>query len=312
MALEEMLVKVLAKRKGIPEEEAKLLLESMKDDDEYEELKKTLATVADVGAVMQNMPPTIQPLAAPLITQTLMSAGGGSSKAAKIAENVALISAAIRAAYGDDGNKDEHFLEIIRELKEEIKELKEEKMKREQEQLVQQITDTISAISEYMKALEDRIAQIEESKNKTPVEKQKDEIDLIEEYLEKLEKTKEKLKKLGLIKEAEDDGSKLDLSKAEELLRKAGYRIEKPLTWETLHQYIEEQVKKVKEEAKKEAMEELKVKERQMAMITDLIQVCFGSAIEALASKSNGTSSTLPNILERFQQWKQVKEGSGE
>lgn len=302
--LEETLVKVIAKRKGIPEEEAKLLLESMKDDDEYEELKKTLATIADVGAVMQNMPPTIQPLAAPLITQTLMSGGNSSSKAAKIAENVALISAAIRAAYGDDGK--DHYLEIIKELKEEIKELKEEKAKKEQEQLVQQITDTISAISEYMKALENRIAQIEESKSNT---KQKDEIELIEEYLEKLEKTKEKLKKLGLIKEKEDDEDSIDLSKAEELLRRAGYRIEKPLTWDTLHKYIEEQVRKVKEEAKKEAMEELKVKEKQMAMITDLIQVCFGSAIEALASKSGSTS--FPNVLERFQQWKVSKEGGG-
>jgi hypothetical protein len=42
------LVKVLAKRKGIPEDEAKLLLESIKDD-ELQEIKESIAAIADMG-----------------------------------------------------------------------------------------------------------------------------------------------------------------------------------------------------------------------------------------------------------------------
>ena len=286
--MEELLVKVLAKRKGIPEDEAKLLLESLKREDDFDEIKQSLAAIADMGEVVGRFPSNVQPLAIPLFAQTLW---GGSSRAEKIAENVALITAAIKAAYGDDGaNK------LIEDLRKEIQELKEDKLKREQEEMLKRVEETFQSVTDYIRALERKIEQLEGGKER------RDELEALEEYLEKLEKTKEKLKKLGLLKERDED---VDLVKAEELLRKAGYKIEKPLTWDSLQRYIDEQMKKVREEAKKEAMEELKVEEKRLSLITDFITTIAGAAIDAISTSPEGESaSKVEELKRRFDEWR--------
>jgi hypothetical protein len=239
------------------------------------------------------MPAQVQPLAVPLMAQTLFNAG--SSRAQKIAENVALITAAIRAAYGSDDG----YQKLIEDLRKEIQELKEEKMRREQEEILKQVEETFTSVENYIKALEAKIEQLESEDGR----KSKDEIDILEETLEKIERTKEKLKRLGLIKEREEPD--IDLTKAEEILRKAGYKIEKPLTWDTLQNYIEEQMKKIREEAKKEAMEELKIEEKRLAMITDLITTAVGAAFEAMSSSSSEVEFKGEELKRRFEEWRQ-------
>jgi len=289
-------VKVLAKKKGIPEDEAKLLLESIKESDDYGEIKESLVAIADMGEVVGRLPNGIQPLAVPLIGQAMWS--GGSSKAEKIAENVALISAAIRAAYGtDDG-----AAKLIEDLRKEIQELKEEKLRKEQEEMLSAFKDSLDNVTDYIRALENQIAQIREEKHA------KDDLDALDEYLEKAKRTKEKLKALGLIKEKEED--EIDLSKAEELLRRAGYKVERPLTWDSLQKYVEEQMKRVREEAKKEAMEELKIQEKREALLVDLFSTLSGAVLDALKTQgAKGASTTVSEqIAERVKEWKEMKE----
>jgi len=289
------LVKVLAKRKGIPEDEAKLLLESLKQQDDYEEIKQSLAAIADMGEVVGRFPSTVQPLAFPLFAQAMV--GGGSSRAEKIAENVALITAAIKAAYGTD---DGAAVKVIEDLRKEIQELKEEQMRREQEAMLQQVEQTFQSVTEYIRALEQKIEQLEGNGRR-----EGDELDALESYLEKVERTKEKLKKLGLVKDREDEA---DFSKAEEILRKAGYRIEKPLTWDNLERMMEEKLKKIREEARKEAMEELKVEEKRLSMIMDLVSVIAGAAFDAASASGGGQSEGVSKgeeLRRRFEEWRQ-------
>lgn len=279
-------MKILAKKKGIQEEEAKLLLESLKTQDDFDEIKQSLTAIADVGEIITHFPSNIQPLAVPLLAQTMQS----SSRAEKIAENIALISAAIKAAYSDDGTK------LIEELRKEIQELKEEKIRKEQEEMLKQVEQTFQSVTDYIKALERKIEQLES-------QEKRDELDELESYLDRVEKTKEKLKRLGLIKEKEEES--IDISKAEEVLKKAGYKIERPLTWDSLQKYIDEQMKKIREEAKKEAMEELKIEEKRLTLITDFITTVAGAAIDALSVTETETEGKA-KIKRRFEEWRQA------
>jgi len=209
LELEELMVKALAKRKNIPEEEAKAFLDAIKGTDEYEELKQSLARLVDTGQIVQQLPAQMQPLAMPLMMQAVQ---GGKSSAEKIAERVAMITAAIRAAYGDDSSK------LIEDLRKEIQALKEEKEKKEVQEMLSQ---TISAFQQYIERLEQRIAQLEAG-NGRGIEEEEDEIDKLERYLQKVEQTKEKLKRLGLVREGK--GEDIDLDRAIETLklRRAG------------------------------------------------------------------------------------------
>lgn len=266
MELEELMVKALAKRKGIPEEQAQAFLEAIKGTDEYEELKASLARLVDTGQIVQQLPAQMQPLAMPLMMQAVQ---GGKSSAEKIAERVAMITAAIKAAYGDDSSK------LIEDLRREIQALKEEKEKKEVQEMLNQ---TISAFREYVQKLEQRIAQLEAGNGRRHEEEEGDEIDKLERYLQKVEQTKEKLKKLGLVKEGKED---VDLDKAIETLRRLGYKIEAPPSWEQLKRMMEEEWKKREEEIRKQIEQEMGIQEKKMTMALELATAIIDGIVSA-------------------------------
>jgi len=258
LELEELMVKALAKRKNIPEEEAKAFLDAIKGTDEYEELKQSLARLVDTGQIVQQLPAQMQPLAMPLMMQAVQ---GGKSSAEKIAERVAMITAAIRAAYGDDSSK------LIEDLRKEIQALKEEKEKKEVQEMLSQ---TISAFQQYIERLEQRIAQLEAG-NGRGIEEEEDEIDKLERYLQKVEQTKEKLKRLGLVREGK--GEDIDLDRAIETLKRLGYKVEAPPSWEQLRRMMEEEWKKREEEIRKQIEQEMGIQEKKF---TQAVKNIFG------------------------------------
>ena len=266
MELEELMVKALAKRKNIPEEQAQAFLEAIKGTDEYEELKASLARLVDTGQIVQQLPAQMQPLAMPLMMQAVQ---GGKSSAEKIAERVAMITAAIKAAYGDDSSK------LIEDLRREIQALKEEKEKKEMQEMLSQ---TISAFREYVQKLEQRIAQLEAGNGRRDEEEEGDEIDKLERYLQKVEQTKEKLKKLGLVKEGKED---VDLDKAIETLKRLGYKIEAPPSWEQLRRMMEEEWKKREEEIRKQIEQEMGIQEKKMTMALELATAIIDGIVSA-------------------------------
>ena len=291
--MEDLIIQLIAEKKGISKEEAQALLESIKQEDDFNEIKQYLTTLVDTGEVIKNLPANVQPLAIPLVAQLWQTP---KSRVERIAENVAMLSAVLRAL---DSNND-NTQKLIDELRNEIKELKEEKHKKELEEIVKGFNETVDSITEYIKRLEERINTLESNANQSKDEK--DSIDKIIEAIDKLEQTKEKLKKLGLIKEEE-----LTLSKAEEILKKAGYKVEKPPSWDLIQKYLDEQIKKIKEEAKKEAMEELKIEEKRLSMLTTLITTIAGSIFESLTPQGSESAinSKVEEIKRRFEQWRQ-------
>ena len=256
--VEEELIKYLAKKRGVPEEEVKLLLEAAKDRDE-ERIQEKLAVLAETGELISKMPQQVQ-------------------------------QAAMRG--GDEVSK------MIESLKQEIQELKDEKVKKEREELLKTLEEELADIRSYVDKVVSKLASREAE--------DKDELDALGEYLEKVERTKEKMKALGLIREKEEDD--IDLSRAEEILRKAGYRVERPLTWETLQSYIEKEIQKVREEAKKEAMEELRIQEKREAMLVDLFSTISGAVLDAMKGPASASGTSAEKIVERVREWKGQKQ----
>ena len=262
------MVKALARRKNIPEEQVQALLDAVKGTDEYEELKASLARLVDMGQIVQQLPGQMQPLAMPLMMQAVQ---GGKSSPEKIAERVATITAAIKAAYPDDSSK------LIEDLRREIQELKDEKQRKEMEEMFNQ---TWSAFQEYVKAMEQKIAKLEsELGGKGGNKEEGDEIDKLERYLQKVEQTKEKLVRLGLVKEGK--GEDIDLNKAIETLKRLGYKIEAPPSWEQLKRMMEEEWKKREEEIRKQVEQEYGIQEKKMTMALELATAIIDGIVSA-------------------------------
>jgi len=277
------LIKYLAKKRGVPEEEVKLLLEAAKDRDE-ERIQEKLAVLAETGELISKMPQQVQQAAMPMIAQTLIP------RQDRTVERIAAVAAAMRG--GDEVSK------MIESLKQEIQELKDEKVREEREELLKTLEEELADIRSYVDKVVSKLASREAE--------DKDELDALGEYLEKVERTKEKMKALGLIREKEEDD--IDLSRAEEILRKAGYRVERPLTWDTLQKYLDEQIKKVREEAKKEAMEELKIQEKREAMLVDLFSTISGAVLDAMKGPASASGTSAEKIVERVREWKGQKQ----
>ena len=277
------MIKYLAKKRGVPEEEVKLLLEAAKDRDE-ERIQEKLAVLAETGELISKMPQQVQQAAMPMIAQTLIP------KQDRTVERIAAVAAAMRG--GDEVSK------MIESLKQEIQELKDEKVREEREELLKTLEEELADIRSYVDKVVSKLASREAE--------DKDELDALGEYLEKVERTKEKMKALGLIREKEEDD--IDLSRAEEILRKAGYRVERPLTWDTLQKYLDEQIKKVREEAKKEAMEELRIQEKREAMLVDLFSTISGAVLDAMKGPASASGTSAEKIVERVREWKGQKQ----
>ena len=273
------MVKALARRKNIPEEQVQALLDAVKGTDEYEELKASLARLVDMGQIVQQLPGQMQPLAMPLMMQAVQ---GGKSSPEKIAERVATITAAIKAAYPDDSSK------LIEDLRREIQELKDEKQRKEMEEMFNQ---TWSAFQEYVKAMEQKIAKLEsELGGKGGNKEEGDEIDKLERYLQKVEQTKEKLVRLGLVKEGK--GEDIDLNKAIETLKRLGYKIEAPPSWEQLKRMMEEEWKKREEEIRKQVEQEYGIQEKKMTMALELATAIIDGIVSA-ATTPQGQSEVV-------------------
>ena len=277
------MIKYLAKKRGVPEEEVKLLLEAAKDRDE-ERIQEKLAVLAETGELISKMPQQVQQAAMPMIAQTLIP------RQDRTVERIAAVAAAMRG--GDEVSK------MIESLKQEIQELKDEKVREEREELLKTLEEELADIRSYVDKVVSKLASREAE--------DKDELDALGEYLEKVERTKEKMKALGLIREKEEDD--IDLSRAEEILRKAGYRVERPLTWETLQSYIEKEIQKVREEAKKEAMEELRIQEKREAMLVDLFSTISGAILDAMKGPASASGTSAEKIVERVREWKGQKQ----
>jgi len=310
--LVKLVTKEIAKRKGLDEEKTNMLLEALKEDDTSEMIKNAFANYVDMAKTASELPDPAKPFALPFLMQASIPGLASKDDIAKTVEKLAVISAAIRAATGDDSSSKliESLQEQIREQKRMIEELREEKLRKEQEAIVNTFSENFKEIQENVSRLEKKIEEIEvrkESEKKVEVEKKEDDIDTLTKLLEKLKKNVTVAKELGLIKDK--DGEEFDVKKAEEVLRKMGYKVEPPMGWEQFKKYLDEKMKEIREQAKKEAMEELEVEEKRLSLVTDFLSSIVGAAIEAFSggSERSGLAQGVKAAKEAFDRWRTTK-----
>jgi len=268
--MEKLLIKKIAERYGVKEEEAEEIFESLKEEDE--EFKKLFSELTDSLQVMSELPEPAKNALVPVVQTHLLKRLGGDDFEDMMKRITAYTAMLKTVMSGGDDEKVEGLRKELQELKDTLFSLKEAQREEEMDRLWQEIQDLKKAIVEAMKA--------------EKVEK-KDDIDQLEEILNKIEETKEKMKRLGLLKEAEKDDT-IDIKQAEELLKKAGYRVEPPPDWFSVQRIVEQEIKKKEEEIRKKLEEELGIQERRMSMLMDLAMALIEGVIGA--STSGGES----------------------
>jgi len=179
----------------------------------------------------------------------------------------------------------------------------------------EELTDVEKVINKHLrerKALE-KIAKISSMPNLTPSvtpEQPKSTPPELTDICNKLEKEAESLlsarKKLEELCKSMSLEPQINESDVIEKLKKQGYKIEPPPDWSTVDKLIDEKIRKVREEAKREAMEELKLQEKRESMLVDFISTVGGAIIDGLRSK--GESKLVNEALkERVSEWKEKK-----
>jgi len=281
--MEQLLIKKIAEKYGVDEEEAKAVFESLKEEDD--DFKKLLGELTNSLQVLSELPDSAKNALVPVVQSHLLKRFDDDDDIKDTLKRVATYTALLKAVMGGDEDKRvEELKKELQELKETLFNIKEAQREEEMDRLWQELQDLKRAI-------------IEAKKSKEEEKEKKDDIDKLEEILTKIEETKEKMKRLGLLKEAEGNG--IDIRQAEELLRKAGYRVEPPPDWRSVQQIVEHEIKKKEEEIRKKLEEELGIQERKMSMVMDFAMAVLEGIIGASTS---GGQSKMAEFMGKVRQ----------
>ncbi len=243
MNLEKVLIKEVAKKKGMSEDEVKALLEEDENDPVIQEVKQSLGLIADVGESLKGLPPQIQSFAAPLMFSAFGMPRSRETDVARTFEKIVTLKEALKMLRDDDsgGKKDyDIYKELIEKMNEEMKELREKLEEKEKKELL----DYLKATQDYIERLEAKIEELE-SRRYEPVEreeKKKTIVDELTEAAKRIEETRKTLEQLGF-KFA--DRREPTFEEIKKYLEEKGYEI-KP-------KYVDpEKLKEVEEKAKEE------------------------------------------------------------
>ncbi|MCD6473382.1 MAG: hypothetical protein J7K47_00515, partial [Thermoplasmata archaeon] len=243
---------------GLSEEEAERYIASMEEGDKT--LEK-LGKFAQAAEILSNAPQDARPALAPIAQRIVL---GSDDDVMKDIKKMILQIKALELAFG--GQKDSQQQEVISKILQELEDMKERALQAE----MQKKEEAMEALRQELAEMKELIANIVMKGNETSTqsEEKKDITERIVEDLQQVNKMKELLKQLGMIKEG---GGEIDKEKIIEMLRKEGYRIEGPPSWEVVERKLQEMMKKKEEEIRKEVEEELGVKKEKARMAFDFI-----------------------------------------
>ncbi len=213
-----LVVSAYAKKHGISEEQAKILLEPiLRDRNRLEELYQTLKEAAVIGETMSSLPEDVKPVASRLINEHFMGEEDDLitllKEMKKLALQLKIIEYVLGSTLGPQRRpeEDEYLRRIIEE---------NEKLRRENEELKKKITEILNLISEAkkkkeMEELRSSMEQLRQqiqilkssietklSQTKNP-EAVRSELDILASTLRRFIEIQNMLKQLGAINEAQ-------------------------------------------------------------------------------------------------------------
>lgn len=259
-----LLVEALSKRKGIPAEEAKKIVEAylssrrdrVKDFEEYvkrlESAKSVISSLPEEAKapvalllakeLLSATKQSLSPSDVMLVKEILSSLQGDSNEIAKLREEIRSIREELsKKSYFDDIRKE------IEELRKAVSELKQQP---QQQQVHQQV------VEEVVKRLDERIRYIEEKLSKSNEFKS-----TAVSVLKELDELVQVMKKYGLI----GNSGMPSVDKMIEVLKQYGYEVKRA----TL---TEEDVSRIRDEVRKEVERELGVEKARAELVSNIIR----------------------------------------
>ena len=292
--------KVLAKKKlieeaGLSEEEAEALasviFEKEKKDDSMEELGK----LAQAGEILQSIPPELRPAMMPVVQQSVLSPGQDDDFLKELQKT--MMGLEVIRSYMNTNKGSEEDKKLIEVLLDELREMKEKALEAEMQKKDAVLEQLAQRFEENQKMIQEFMMRVLEGQGEKSEGEKKDITERIVEDLQQVNKMKELLKQLGMIKEG--GGEQIDKEKVIEMLRKEGYRIEGPPSWEVVERKLQEMMKKKEEEIRKEVEEELGVKKEKARMAFDFILSLVEGAMSSLNTRGGG-GGDLGGVVEKL------------
>jgi hypothetical protein len=271
---EDMVMQVIMRRSGTPEDEARLIVEAMRKRGELEPLAKGMAQLAANADTLQRLPPDTQrDFASMIMAKSLTedsSSHGNKYQDLIVLQKMGLI--------GDNKNAE------TEKLKMEIEQMKENERKRQFEEFQNSITTKLAAI-------EGKVA----AGPAVPATQPGDPItDLVKNVSDLQEKQKALQGLLGVV-----GGGGSNLMQAKEDLMKAGYKVEGPITPAELEAFVKRmqvendaKIAKAIHDAKEEEAKKAQNFQETFNMVTqvggilvDVVSMFMPDAPKATASK---------------------------
>jgi hypothetical protein len=242
----ESLVKALAQRYGLSEEDVKLALEMIGGEDE---LSKMISTVATAGEALAKTPKDVQQAIAPLVAATVLrqlSADPFQQKMLSLTGSLLTI----KTLLGEDKSVERLVDSIMNEIKalnERLAKLEESKKSEEVKAVAEAIENLRKDMEELRREIENKVSATvtPQTTNINPLEQAKNQIS---EFVNVLNAVTEGLKALGFeIKKPGEARSIDDINKARELLERYGYEVKpRHMTEEEFQRRLQEERKRLK------------------------------------------------------------------
>jgi len=265
----ESLVKSLAQKLGVSEEDVKLALEWLNRVMSEDEVSKAVSTIATVGEASGKMPEQMQQAIAPVLGYALLKHLTADPFQRQMMSLVGGL-ATIKALLGSDQQSQqlvEKLLERIDNLNEQIQQMREAKSREEFERFASEVNKTLEAITGEVSELKKKLEELA-SRPSTPPEHinpLKAVTTQLSDFKDAITALAETLTALGFKVVKPGEKPPIHEIPDEELRRVAemrGYELKpKALTWEEVDRLVREREMKLKRWFKRKLEREVRLKE---------------------------------------------------
>jgi DNA repair exonuclease SbcCD ATPase subunit len=267
--LSEGLVKSLAQRLGVSEEDVKLALEWLNKVMSEDEVSKAVSTIATIGEASGRMPESMQKTIAPVLGYALLkqlSTDPLQRQLVALAGGLATIRALLS---GDQQSSQlvEKLLERIDKLNEQIQQMREAKTREEFERFASEVNKTLESTTSEVSELKKRLEELA-SKPSTPPERAnplKAISSQLGEFKEAVTALADALSALGWKVVKPGERTPIHEISDEELRKVAesrGYELKpKALTWEEVDRLMREREERLKKWFRRRLEREVRLKE---------------------------------------------------
>ncbi len=270
MSMDEVLIKAIAKKKGISEEEAQAYVEAFKDTHGEAEYAQLINLAGGIVEAVKDLPPQSQQSLLQLVGNQIMTSGNSNSDIESLAQKIAIIKTVLG---GDD--------EKVKALEQKIDAILENKQNEQLQQIIQALTEQTSQQIEALKA---ELSELKGTKNRSAIDEIAEEVQDLEEKRKKLQEL------LGIREQREDTDTVITKLKA------MGYKVEPPMSAEEFQKLLEERERhwqeKLEQEVKKTrelTAKEMELKIGREKMLTDFAANIIGSFFENITPTEKGS-----------------------